>query len=920
MKILNAIQLKAGAKTKSNQMGVFIQPVQFLPRDEKTEEWACWNMDFYEWQGLKQIALKAPRLMKNFKLAKGIIDKSDYIISDDNEYSELIDTLTEEDSSAFELKFYPIVPNVINTMCTEFAERTAKIGYNSIDEHSNNDKLEQKRLQIEQTLLADAEKKMWQNLIDQGLDPDDPSVQEEIAAQMSPENLKTLPEIESFFRKDYLSVIEEWAGHQHSVDTERFRMDELEERNFRNMLITDSEFWHFRMMEDDYDIEIWNPVLTFYNKSPENRYISQGSMVGKSEMLTVSGVIDKYGPIMTQEQMESLEAIYPIMSAAYNMPGVQNDGSFYDTTKSHEWNTHTPSLAYRQFTSAYVNSAFGGDIVKWVMSESEDYHLTQGMNYMLRCTTVYWKSQRKVGHLTKIKESGEVLVDIVDEDYRITDKPVYNNTLIKNKNAETLLFGEHIEWIWINQVWGGVKIGPNMPSYWGMQNVSGISPIYLGIDQNHIGPLKFQFRGDKTLYGCKLPVEGAVFSDYNTKSFSLVDAMKPFQISYNLVNNQISDILVDELGTVILLDQNYLPKHSLGEDWGKGNYAKAYGAMKQFQVLPLDGSAGNMEGPSTFNQFTKLDLEQSSRLMTRVSLANYFKQQAFEVIGLTPQRLGQQTGRQTATGVEENMNASYAQTENYFIQHCDYLMPRVHQMRTDLAQFYQSNNPSLRLQYVTSTEEKVNFSINGTDLLLADFNVYSSTKASNRSLLERLQKLAIDNNTTGTSIYDLGSILKADSIASLDNIFKGIEQKADKVRKEQYDHEQKLKQMDLEAQQRDQQLERDEKARIEEQRNRKDVLVAEIRAAGYMGMADQDKNQQSDYIDYMNDLTKSSEFQQTMTMEQTKESNKTNLNSQKLALDREKLATQVALKNKDLQIATVNKNKFDKPGKTTKKK
>ena len=42
-------------------------------------------------------------------------------------------------------------------------------------------------------------------------------------------------------------MVEEWASHQLEVDEERFKMQELEERAFRDMLITDREFWHFRM-------------------------------------------------------------------------------------------------------------------------------------------------------------------------------------------------------------------------------------------------------------------------------------------------------------------------------------------------------------------------------------------------------------------------------------------------------------------------------------------------------------------------------------------------------------------------------------------------------------------------------------------------------------------------------------------------
>jgi hypothetical protein len=144
-----------------------------------------------------------------------------------------------------------------------------------------------------------------------------------------------------------------------------------------------------------------------------------------------------------------------------------------------------------------------------------------------------------------------------------------------------------------------------------------------------------------------------VFSDRNTKSTALIDLMKPYQIGYNIVNNQIADILVDELGTIIMLDQNTLPRHSLGEDWGKGNLAKAYVAMKNFQMLPLDTSITNTENALNFNHFQKLDLSQTERLMSRIQLANYFKQQAYEVIGVNPQRMGQQLSQQTATGVEQ---------------------------------------------------------------------------------------------------------------------------------------------------------------------------------------------------------------------------------------------------------------------------
>ena len=907
MQVYNALQLKKGAKVEQNRLGSITQPLQFLPKKDKDDEWAAWNLDWLEWNGLKQIRRNARRLMKNYKLAKGIIDRTDYIVEENNEYKDIVEMLTTEDESALELKFYPIIPNVINVLVAEFAKRSTKLSYRTIDDFSYNEMLELKRGEVEQTLMADAIVKMTAAMLEQGLDPES----EEAKQQLNPENLKTLPQIEQFFKKDYRSMVEQWAEHQHKVDVERFKMDELEERAFRDMLITDREFWHFHMMEDDYDVELWNPLVTFYHKSPDIRYISQGNWVGKTDMLTVSDVIDKYGHLLTEEQHLALEAVYPIRAAGYNIGGTQNDGSFYDATKSHDWNTNMPSLGMRQYSSFMGgNNLEGNDIITQILSEGEDY-TDQGVAYLLRVTTAYWKSQKKIGHLTKITEEGNVSNEIISEDYKITDKPIYDNRLFKNKNKDTLLFGEHIDWIWINEVWGGVKIGPNVPSYWGMSTPDGYSPIYIGSNRRNIGPLKFQFKGDSSLYGCKLPVEGSVFSDRNTKSTALIDLMKPHQIGYNIVNNQIADILVDELGTIIMLDQNSLPRHSLGEDWGKGNYAKAYVAMKNFQMLPLDTSITNTENALNFNHFQKLDLSQTERLMGRVSLANHFKQQAYEVIGVNPQRMGQQLSQTTATGVEQAISASYAQTEVFFIQHCDYLMPRVHQMRTDLAQFYQSTKPSPRLTYITSADEKVNFEINGTDLLLRDLNIAISTNANHRAILEQLKQMAVQNNTTGASIYDLGKIVQSESIAALNVVLKDSEQKQQQLKQQEMQNQQQMQEQQLQKQQEIEQMKIDSTMAEKEKDRQRDILVAEIRAAGYGASADVDQNQMSDYRDVMKDIKETDQYQEQTGLQREKESNRMTIESQKTQLEREKLQTQKEIASTELQIAQENKNKFD---------
>src|ERR1035437_2826931 len=169
--LYNAMQLKNGAKVETTRMGNLTQPIQFLPRIEKDTQWCSDTMDWLERQGLVQIKRNARNLLKNYKLANGIIDKSDYIAEENNEEGELIDFLKHDDDTAFELKFFPIIPNVISILTGEFSKRTDKVSYRAVDEDSYNEMTEANRGMIEQVLLQEAEQKMQMIMQGQKIDP-----------------------------------------------------------------------------------------------------------------------------------------------------------------------------------------------------------------------------------------------------------------------------------------------------------------------------------------------------------------------------------------------------------------------------------------------------------------------------------------------------------------------------------------------------------------------------------------------------------------------------------------------------------------------------------------------------------------------------------------------------------------------------
>jgi hypothetical protein len=103
----------------------------------------------------------------------------------------------------------------------------------------------------------------------------------------------------------------------------------------------------------------------------------------------------------------------------------------------------------------------------------------------------------------------------------------------------------------------------------------------------------------------------------------------------------------------------------------------------------------------------------------------------------------------------------------------------------------------------------------------------------------------------------------------------------------------------------------DSTAAENEKNRQRDILVAEIRAAGYGAMADVDKNQMSDYRDAMKDIRDSEQYQEQTGLQREKEVNRMTIENQKSQLEREKIQAQKQIADRQLQIAQENKNKFD---------
>jgi hypothetical protein len=172
--------------------------------------------------------------------------------------------------------------------------------------------------------------------------------------------------------------------------------------------------------------------------------------------------------------------------------------------------------------------------------------------------------------------------------------------------------------------------------------------------------------------------------------------------------------------------------------------------------------------------------------------------------------------------------------------------------------------------------------------------------------------MAIQNNTTGASIFDLGNVLKSESVAEVSNVLKKAEMKQAEQKQAEMQQQQQMQEQQLQAKAE----EARQKMEFESSENQKDrearIIEAQIRSAGYGAMQDQNQNQQSDYMDALKQIQSSEEYIQTMGFEKQKELNKQSEHRDKMNIEQQKLATQQQIAQTQLQIARENKNKYDK--------
>ena len=821
-----------------------ILPFQMLTLEEKNPDWIHAVADYYETAGWNNVEKKAPKIQKNFWMRYGKLNPNDYIVNPDvNEYYQAVGWLLPPESSSPLEQFYSLAPNFVDVLRGEFIKRDTSFAIDVVDEQSTAEIFQFRNAQFKEILLEQAKLEKMQTLAKMGLTEEvDP---EEYESQMQ-QFAQRFEQVEMQTR-NFRTTGAKWAEKVLKVQDKRYNLHELEPDGFESGLICDREFWHLDLMDDDFRLELLNPKWCDYHKGPNVKYVSDGDYFLWFDFMSAGDIVNKFGRRMKEEDILKLKDIY-VKTSNIIVPDYlkAHQGAYYDLSKP--WLEATgldpkmnDALLGKELAYTYTRSPnFDHNMEVDILNPVWGRRIT-GHPQMFRVMRLYWRSLKRIGWLTKINRDGSVEIpDWVDENYKVTIDPEYDKSVVKDETKENLLYGEHIDWTWVPEWRHVIKISPNQKHTFWLQDRNSLQSIY--IDG---GPVKFQFKGTSNPFDSLPPVEGCEFSYLNTDSHSFIDRIKALQITYNICMNKVPKKFLKDYGNKIVFDRRIASNNNTSSSTNEKDVIDNYEEMlRESDILTYVVSRDALEGAGqpALPQVLPLSTVQEAQLYFQ--LGQQIKWEAGEAIGITRNRLGQNKASETATGINQAISYSEAQTEKYFEQHSN-LMQRVRQRMLDAAQYYTTFQENSRSVYLNEKDENIFLEIEGMENLFPHYNIYLTSRANTRAALQTIAQFLQEENTLDIKASSKIAALVEQSVPKLLDLIRKGEIEADLKEEAQRRHEQELQQQQIEAAKAAQDASlafEQEQAELDRLR---DIEVAEIRARGGL-QSDNNMNGQLD--------------------------------------------------------------------------
>ena len=843
-----------------------IFPDQFKTDKEKQEDGYVKNsLDYFANKAYAEYVKNKKGFVKNYNILKGILTMEDFYQEPDvKSFTEMLSPLEE---LPLHVKQYSIMTTPVNELVGEISKRPDTYRVKAFDDDSKSEELQFKTDILQEYIITTARQKIMEKAAMKGEEIEPEELEQMTMAQVQ-EQIDT-----------YTSVAEKWANHILTANKADFNTKEMSEDAFRDLLTASREYYH--IYEDNskigYNIEVANPKNVWYLTTPDRKYISDPSgrnrgayAAGTVQVLELSEVIESC-PELTKEEIDHLRTSL-------------NDYGLINVRESNLGKSQTiegqETILYDTYDPLVLQSRM---MIESEMKENNDglqdflglSNNVSSFGYKYVVMTSYHVSKKKVGRLEFTDEAGNLQSMLVDENYK----------------SKTIPTQTSLEWGWINQWYKGKKIGPDIYHY---------KPFNL-------------------LTYC--PIIGTLHEVKNTEPKSLVDLMKPFQVIYNVALNQLYELLEKEIGQVQLMSLRHIPIPKDGDAQDALDIWEA--EARERGVVFIDDSPENLKAPSSFNQFTSLDLTRSKEIQTRYTLAQQMKIECWELIGMSKQRMGNVSSSETATGTNTAVQQSYSQTEPLFVAH-EYVLGQLYQAIIDASLYIESSKEESTLSYVTSEGESAFVKVNGTDIRFRDLKVFPTNRPEDTRMFNEIRALSQAILQNGGSLYDVIELYTTKSQRDMKKTFKDLKDKQDQ--QIQIENQQKQQELDQSQKQFEKGLEEAERIRqaVEanenyqkqlDRINKKEVAAINALRNNENATEDADNSGIADSLEVTNQMNAKSKANQDYKSKMADITSKYALKRAELAVKREEIQVNRDNQANDLAVAKENAKGRSKIGK-----
>lgn len=599
-------------------------------------------------------------------------------------------------------------------------------------------------------------------------------------AQSEEEANQELEKINDYYTYEWQDMREIRANALLNHYIKEYNIPLMFNQGFMDAMAVGEEIYQCDIVGGEPIIKKLNPLKVRIFKGGYSNRIEDADMIVLEDYWSPAQVIDTFYDVLTKKDMEYIEKMpdHVGQSAVDSMDNIDERYGFV--------NNHM------------IGDEISADGLFWDPMGAYDgvnnSLLPYDMAGNLRVLRVYWKSRRRIKKVRSYDpQTGEEVFNFYPETYVI------------DKDA-----GEEEQIFYINEAWEGTKIGTD---------------IYV-----NMRPRIVQYNRLSNPSRCHFGIVGSIYNLNDTRPFSLVDMMKPYNYLYDAIHDRLNKLIARNWGSLVRLDFAKKPKGWDVEKWLY--YAKTMGLAVEdsFNEGNIGAATGKLAGALNNASTGVIAASDGNQIQQYINLLEFIKMEMAEVAGITKQREGQVSNRETVGGVERATLQSSHITEWLFVIHED-VKKRALECFLETAKIALRGR-SKKFSYILSDNSQRIVDIDGDEFAEADYGLVVDNSNGMQELNQKLDTLAqaaLQNQTL--SFSTIMKLFSSSSLAEKQRLVEKDERNIQERQAQAQQQQAQIQQQEIEQKAQLEQAKMQQEDALNQRDNETKILIAQINAS-----------------------------------------------------------------------------------------